>query len=400
VLLLAVCGGILSNMPHPPDSKNGDSASPADKSQDSRSSDRSSDKGGKPVDPAQAELREADALYELGKKAEAVARYKARFPASTDPARLIRRIVEYEAGKGDNPEAKRWIERAIDAKLDVVFEGETSRALLGEVRADREARFAAKREEELEALIHELAEGTAASRKTAARALAESGPTARRALPALTEALGSPDKELRLEALGAIVKVSAGTRDSVPALRQALKNSETDVRLQAARYAQGLGPDAAEAVPELVAALGDQGVRAEAVQAIKRIGKPAVPFLKEALGNRDPTVRLGAVRAVGSLGGDAVELVPSLVPLLREEALRRDLLRAFEKLGKAAVPALIAELKSKDSVVREVASQALGWIGPDAGLAIAPLQRLVEDDFSSDVRDAARLALRRIQPKR
>jgi hypothetical protein len=98
---------------------------------------------------AKSELDHADRLYAEGDRAEAVAKYKANFSfvAKADKSRVVQRIVEFEAERGDETEARRWIELALDNKLDVAYGTAGAKDLLSRVQAE----IARRAEEEYDA---------------------------------------------------------------------------------------------------------------------------------------------------------------------------------------------------------------------------------------------------------
>jgi HEAT repeat protein len=77
------------------------------------------------------------------------------------------------------------------------------------------------------------------------------------------------------------------------------------------------------AVPALIETLGDpdQEVRAQAAQALARMGNkaaPAVDALVRALDDPSEEVRRGAARALGQIGSEAEEAVPALIKAIKD----------------------------------------------------------------------------------
>jgi HEAT repeat protein len=82
------------------------------------------------------------------------------------------------------------------------------------------------------------------------------------------------------------------------------------------------------AVPALIDALHDpdQEVRAQAAQALARMGNraaPAVDALVEALNDPNEDVRRGAARALGQIGSEAEQAVPALINAIRDPRNKR-----------------------------------------------------------------------------
>jgi hypothetical protein len=88
-----------------------------------------------------------------------------------------------------------------------------------------------------------------------------------------------------------------------------------------------------------------------AMEALGRIGTPAVPALTESLANPDAEVRMQAARTLARMGSDAKDAVPALLPLLDDP----------------------------DERVRKAVGRALGQIGPDAAAAVPALVRKLEE---------------------
>ena len=117
------------------------------------------------------------------------------------------------------------------------------------------------------------------------------------AVPALIQALGDSDWDVRRAAEGALGKL--GDPQAVPALIQALGDSGWEVRRAAAEALGKLGDP--QAVPALIQALGDsdRDVRREAAEALGKLGDPqAIPALIQALGDRSENVRRAARQAI------------------------------------------------------------------------------------------------------
>jgi hypothetical protein len=86
---------------------------------------------------AEAEIVKADKLYDQDKKAEAVAVYKDKFTYANDKAALLKRIVEFEAERNDMAEARRWIDRGLEDKIEVSYSNPALVSLQAQVKAER-----------------------------------------------------------------------------------------------------------------------------------------------------------------------------------------------------------------------------------------------------------------------
>jgi HEAT repeat protein len=88
--------------------------------------------------------------------------------------------------------------------------------------------------------------------ETAADALARIGPAA---VPALLEALHSPDPEVRAKAANVLGRMGPDARDSVPELIRLLDDPDERVRKTVIRALGRIGPAAQDAVPGLMRTL-------------------------------------------------------------------------------------------------------------------------------------------------
>lgn len=96
-------------------------------------------------------IAEGDKQLKAGKKEDAVANYKEGFSvAGNRKAELAKLIVEFEIECNKIPEAKKWIERALEENLQLNYDNAGARALLGIVQQEREERAAKRKAEEEE----------------------------------------------------------------------------------------------------------------------------------------------------------------------------------------------------------------------------------------------------------
>ena len=104
------------------------------------------------------------------------------------------------------------------------------------------------------------------------------------------------------------------------------------------------------------------GLRETAIDALARIGKPAVPALVEALHDLNPELRDQAALALARIGPQAVDAVPDLIAALRDD----------------------------DETVRKDAVRALGQIGPQAAIAVPELIEVLREAEATKARSAER----------
>jgi HEAT repeat protein len=120
--------------------------------------------------------------------------------------------------------------------------------------------------------------------------------------------------------------------------------------------------------------------------------------------DRDPSVREQAIRSVVLYRADARAALPALITELRDSdaglryhaTVTIGLLGLDEKNLKTGVSGLAGLLKDTQGVVRREAAIALGRIGPAANAALPGLILLTKDPYSWTIRQAAVVALRTV----
>jgi HEAT repeat protein len=232
--------------------------------------------------------------------------------------------------------------------------------------------------------------------------LADMGPKARAAVPALITALAGVRKSSRTKSsveLSSVATYALGRigEPAVPALITVLRDPDADVRMSATFALSKIGPKAKAAVHALceLAKDGNDGVRQFAVAALGRIGpaaREAVPVLMARLTDPVGRIRFHAAGSLGAIGASAKEAVPALIGRLKDkEKDTRELATwALGRIGPAArtaVPALTEALKTDHE--HGLAAEALGRIGVEAkGAAPALVTMLEESHGQAKIRAA------------
>jgi HEAT repeat protein len=213
--------------------------------------------------------------------------------------------------------------------------------------------------------------------------------------------------QLREDSLGPVLWFA------VPDLATRLSHEDSDVRVACLRVLEALGTDSAPAAEALVKALKDQNpsVRDGAVRALGQIHPAALGEAvarKAALGlaacvaDESAEVRSNAVLALRFYGPAAGPAAEHLARALegkdaRDQLLILETLEAVGARAKAAVPALGTALAAEDLQVRVAAARALARLGPDAAPATRALVGAL-DDANPTVRLAASEALLGMTP--
>jgi len=173
----------------------------------------------------------------------------------------------------------------------------------------------------------------------------------------------------------------AAKGERVSGLVEKLKTGDRNVRIEAAKELAKMGPAAKDAVPALVAALKEEdperSLHIEVSNALEKIGAAAVPALIEALKDREAYTRRRAAMILGEIGPPAKDAVPALVAALKDESLW---VRAYaaRALGGGFFTVLPWDVLGSQ-LVFITRAETRGGIGPEARAAIPALIEALED---------------------
>ncbi len=186
------------------------------------------------------------------------------------------------------------------------------------------------------------------------------------ALDVITEAMNSPNGQVRELAVVALAELPVAPARRVSVLAQALRDPAAKVRRRAAR------------------ALGDFGT----------VAVPALPALAAALKDPDPSVRRDAAGTIGRFGPAGQPATGGLATLLGEPDTRTRVVAAaaLRRVGRGTVPTLLLGLRARDPELRGRCATLLGQIAPDDP-HVAEALRTVTDDRDEEVRRRAGEAL-------
>jgi HEAT repeat protein len=164
---------------------------------------------------------------------------------------------------------------------------------------------------------------------------------------------------------------------AVPVLKEAIKEKDGNLRSIVAHALGQIGPDAKDAIPEIVQALNEQNepyAISALALALGKIGPNAVPALRELLKGNNVTIQGEAAGALKLMGADAKDAVPELIDVVKKRKDATD----------------IAGLQAID---------ALGKIGPNAKDAVPELTEALKDKTAhSPFRLRAAMALGNMGP--
>jgi HEAT repeat protein len=206
------------------------------------------------------------------------------------------------------------------------------------------------------ALIPRLMHSNQSVRWSAAHVLERFGSLAKPAIPQLIAMFEPWDRyqpDLPSQASRTLAAIG---RESVPALVAVLQSNRRDAWYWAIESLKGIGPEASAAVPDLVRILRvtDYEAQFEAADALASIGAAAVTPLVEILEDQSLRPRIPyeydprelAAYALGEIGPDAENAIPSLQALVYYADVRASVESALAKIGPKGQASLIGGLNS------------------------------------------------------
>lgn len=248
----------------------------------------------------------------------------------------------------------------------------------------------------------------------AAFSLANIGPKARPAVPALLQMLDERGMTRRNAAIYALGRIAGDEPKTIARLLDLLKRDPDLAIRSAAGSALGrIGPPAKEAVPELIRLLQlpaeehMEGARAgtviSAAIALGNMGeaaRPAVPALARIVVDYKPPDQgqhVYAANALAKLGPVAKEAVPALMTVLKRTFYDEAVFKALAAIGQDAIPPLVQLFPKGTVQQRRNALKVFGLMGPAARDALPVVRQACQDPF---LRTEATRALARIESKK
>ena len=228
-------------------------------------------------------------------------------------------------------------------------------------------------------VLKALGDPSAPVRRKAAYALGRIDADPDEVVAAMVEALGDSDADVRDAVAESLPKMS---KVAVPVLTKALKSDKKELRQMAIRILGACGAEATSAIPDLSALLVEfKGYSEPAADALAGIGAPSVKVLIAAASNDNAAVRTLSVNALHKIGAPAV---PAFVDMLgsKHVDVQRHvaaLLGGMQVSDKSVVIGLGFATKDKDFQVRHNALMSIRNMGTRAKLAEPYVVALLTD---------------------
>lgn len=182
----------------------------------------------------------------------------------------------------------------------------------------------------------------------------------------LTRAIKDSDPTMRRAAASLLAKMGPEAREAVPSLVGDLEDADHSARIAVIQALAAIEPTAPSGLPFLIKALKENhGAIADAAQqALIKAGSTAVPDLRDALNDAQPTVKIRCLQVLEQIGPDAQVALPAVLALVNDSnaGVRQQVLEAARAIdGKQAAVLQVCLERFNDSSdeVRRVAQLAL-----------------------------------------
>ena len=215
-----------------------------------------------------------------------------------------------------------------------------------------------------------------------------------RAVPKLTVQLMDGPTTLRVKCARALCSLGQAARPAAAQLCWCSVNGPKALRSASSEAFDALALDAAAAKKHMLDGfqVEDRRIVEGTVEALVRVGAPAVSVVLQKLATGDAPTRAWMLEALRRLGPDAAASVADvgrLVESADDPKIRWRAARVLAAIGPAAAPALGAlefALQHEKEYVRQAAMEAIGVIAPGSPDAQAALRRIASDTDKKNVK--------------
>jgi hypothetical protein len=196
---------------------------------------------------------------------------------------------------------------------------------------------------------------------------------------------------IRHEVVGDVAKLGPDVKEVVPTLIEAAGDADVEVAVAAVVALSGFPPDKREAaIPALMERAAHPKANEDVVSGIidilpehvNRFGDKILGLLRQMLKGKNDYVRGNAVDALAKIGPPARKLLPEILEQVNAGSGGLTCDEVFVKLepeGTTSIPALIALLSQKKSLIRVYAMEGLTGYGPKAQAAEPLVTKLLKD---------------------
>lgn len=189
---------------------------------------------------------------------------------------------------------------------------------------------------------------------------------------------------LRKAAGNALFQICGKEEKAKEAFLYALKDSEKSIKKAALRGLALFKAEAYSALPDILNILEtstEKSLLLHCMETLAQIGekaKDAIPLLGNWVLSKDEPLSIKATKALGHIGLEATVVLFQKAQDANNKQ-RREITKALVKIGVPVIPYLVKAIKSDSGIFREVASDALGYLGENS---LHDLRKLMqEQDF-------------------
>lgn len=255
--------------------------------------------------------------------------------------------------------------------------------------------------EALPLLVKRLGDADGRVRGAAARGLGLLGVQARSSADALKRLLADPEPSVRVQVALALWRIEQDPDVPLGLLNLVIKDIDNRDRWEAMEAIGLIGSETATSIRGLtelqVNGLKDReaAVRVYAARGLYRRlrdAKTALPFLREALNDRESVTKIAAIEVLGEMAED--EKVVALLSANfedRDVSVRLATMEALARQGQKALPGLLNALESKNAKVQLGAIRTLGLMGESAKKAKAKLKAIENAPLKTAIEETLRM---------
>ncbi len=297
-----------------------------------------------------------------------------------DQEESIRREAAIALGKirRSTPESISSLIKAVDDDSEIV-RTEVAKAL-GEIGPDAY--------EALPHLMNCLKDVSWTVRNASAQAINLIGKESTKAIPGLIDAIDDEDWRVRSKVVNALVKAG---EPAVPRLLEILKLKNEIARKEALDCLGEMkitDPNIIEIISQLLNT-SSKSVRGKAADALRSIGKPAIPALIKEYENVKTKMKITIISSLGGIGKEAEEAIPTLINILNVPEQKKEYIPSFVNKIKRTVLAFLKNPLGGKTSIRAESARSLGKIGIDSEDSVNALELALNDPKKIVRREAA-----------